>query len=174
MGLMRFCHSLLFLRESEAYTVPCASPWSVARWTRPNRFSVGVLFQTQKMEAVGRLASGVAHDFKHLVQIVVGNCSLLQRLHHYQDPALLEKVADIRNASDKALALVSTNCLSWPQDLLQGTLTNFFQVISGYLPILRSANVNAEFRVECRGELAPFAVDPTAADRFYSISSSMP
>ena len=125
----------------------------------------GVLFQTQKMEAVGRLASGVAHDFKHLVQIVVGNCSLLQRLHHDQDPALLEKVADIRNASDKALALVDKLLKLASGSSYKGRLTNFFQVISGYLPILRSANVNAEFRVECRGDLAPFAVDPTAVEQ---------
>ena len=125
----------------------------------------GVLFQSQKMEAVGRLASGVAHDFKHLVQIVVGNCSLLQRIYQDQDMAFLEKVADIRNASDKALALVDKLLKLASGSSYTGRLTNFFEVISGYLPILRSANVNAELRVECRGNLVPFAVDPTAVEQ---------
>lgn len=60
--------------------------------------------QSQKMEAIGRLAGGIAHDFNNLLSIIQGYSDLsLLNLEH-GDP-LRENIEQIRQASRKAADL---------------------------------------------------------------------
>ncbi|GFO69509.1 hypothetical protein GMLC_30880 [Geomonas limicola] len=62
------------------------------------------LRQAQKMETVGQLAGGVAHDFNNILQVIIGYGDLLQR-----DEALSgrhkEEIAHILGAAEKASQL---------------------------------------------------------------------
>ena len=49
------------------------------------------LVQGQKMEALGRFASGVAHDFNNMLQVVLGSLPLIER--GSTDAAVLRRVA---------------------------------------------------------------------------------
>ncbi len=62
------------------------------------------LRQSQKMEAVGLLAGGIAHDVNNVLNIVLGEADLLEDERH--DPkAVREGLANIREAAKKAAGL---------------------------------------------------------------------
>jgi PAS domain S-box-containing protein len=63
------------------------------------------LRQSQKMEAVGRLAGGVAHDFNNLLQVIRGYAPLLKR-DYAHDESAVHKFDQIIRASDRAMVLV--------------------------------------------------------------------
>lgn len=65
------------------------------------------LLHSQKMEALGRLAGGVAHDFNNILTAILGYGSLLQ-MRMRQDDELREHVDQILGASEKAANLTQS------------------------------------------------------------------
>ncbi len=60
--------------------------------------------QAQKMEAVGRLAGGIVHDFNNLLTVINGYCDLLAR-NPDAAPAVRDGVARVLEAGRRAAAL---------------------------------------------------------------------
>src|SRR5438445_290039 len=63
------------------------------------------LRQSRKMEAIGRLAGGVAHDFNNVLTAILGySDSLMRRI---EDEGLRQDVEEIRKAGERAASLTS-------------------------------------------------------------------
>nr|WP_248279391.1 ATP-binding protein [Xanthomonas campestris] len=63
------------------------------------------LLHTQKMEALGRLASGVAHDFDNLINVIIGFAQRRDALEGYGEAPLLKTLENIEAASRRALTV---------------------------------------------------------------------
>ncbi|MBN1139493.1 MAG: response regulator [Anaerolineae bacterium] len=62
------------------------------------------LAQAQKMEAVGRLAGGVAHDFNNMLGVIMGHAELAMR-HIDPDHALYSDLVEIHQAAQRSTDL---------------------------------------------------------------------
>lgn len=62
------------------------------------------LIQAQKMEAIGRLAGGVAHDFNNMLSVIIGNTELAMAGVDPSDP-LYKTLQDILNAGERSADL---------------------------------------------------------------------
>lgn len=78
----------------------CGIATDITEWKRLQE----QLRQSQKMEAVGRLAGGVAHDFNNLLAIIIGYGELL-RGELSDRPSLLDKAEQITKAAGQAAAV---------------------------------------------------------------------
>ncbi len=60
--------------------------------------------QSQKMEAVGRLAGGIAHDFNNIMTVVLGHSEILA-VELKDHPEMCTSVVEIQHAAERAAGL---------------------------------------------------------------------
>ena len=93
------------------------------------------LRQSQKMEAVGRLAGGIAHDFNNLLTAILGYTHLLgDALAH--DPALRARVEQIRLAGESAASLTRQLLAFSRKQVLRPVVLDLNDVVSAMQPML--------------------------------------
>ncbi|HYN15432.1 MAG TPA: response regulator [Terriglobales bacterium] len=93
------------------------------------------LRQSQKMEAVGRLAGGIAHDFNNLLMVISGYCEfLLQKLG--PDPSLRGCAQEIANAADRATSLTRQLLAFSRKQMLTPKVLDLNAVVSENLKML--------------------------------------
>ena len=106
------------------------------------------LHQTQKLESLGVLAGGVAHDFNNMLVGIRGNAELaLSRIDAESETA--ERLRDIEIASDQA-ALLTQQLLAYAGRTQASTETfDLSALVRGSLPLLRtSVPRSVELRIE--------------------------
>ncbi|HEX5434512.1 MAG TPA: response regulator [Candidatus Angelobacter sp.] len=86
------------------------------------------LRQSQKMEAVGRLAGSVAHDFNNILGVINGYAELIEL--HAHDDILRSKAARILSATTKASSLTKQLLAFGRKQVVAPVLLNLADVIS--------------------------------------------
>ncbi len=86
------------------------------------------LYQSQKMEAVGRLAGGVAHDFNNLLTAVLGYSDFALTRLLPQDP-LHKEILEIREAAEHATALTRQLLAFSRKQILQPKVIDLAEVV---------------------------------------------
>ncbi len=94
------------------------------------------LRQSQKMEAVGRLAAGIAHDFNNLLTAILGFADMAERPLPDESPAR-EAIAQIRRSGQQAAALTKQLLAFARRQILQPVVLDLNQVIGELDTILR-------------------------------------
>jgi PAS domain S-box-containing protein len=95
------------------------------------------LRQSQKMEAVGRLAGGIAHDFNNVLSAIMSNADLLREDLPSGDGAAREEVEEIIHAARRAAGLTRQLLAFSRQQLLEPRVINLNDVVAGVEKMLR-------------------------------------
>lgn len=94
------------------------------------------LRQSQKMEAVGQLTSGVAHDFNNLLTIIQGNLELLsERLP--ADKMISAMLSDALGASERGATLTRRLLAYSRQQTLEPRTISLHQLVGDLMVLLR-------------------------------------
>ena len=111
--------------------------------------------QLQKIEAIGRLAGGVAHDFNNVLTVVIGRCQLMLSRYQPGDPAYqdldqIETTAQRAAGLTRQLLAFSRNQASARQPLdLNATVTS----VSDMLARLIGENIELEVQLDPKLDL---------------------
>ena len=108
----------------------------VAEDTTEPRQLEGQLRQSQKMEAVGRLAGGIAHDFNNMLTAIAGHAQLLESEFDHTDP-LREHVEVIRMATERSAGLTRQLLAFSRKQILQPRVVHLQEVVRQIEPMLR-------------------------------------
>jgi two-component system cell cycle sensor histidine kinase/response regulator CckA len=88
------------------------------------------LRQAQKMDAVGRLAGGVAHDFNNILGVITGYVEIVLRTMPAEDPRA-RKLKEVLKAAERATGLTRQLLTFSRQDLEQPQILNLNTVVAG-------------------------------------------
>jgi signal transduction histidine kinase/DNA-binding response OmpR family regulator len=123
------------------------------------------LRQSQKMEAIGRLAGGIAHDFNNLLMVISGYSEfLLERLG--PDPGLRGPAQEISSASERATSLTRQLLAFSRKQMLTPKVIDLNGVVTENLRMLtRLIGEDIDLVMIPAAELGPVKADPSQIEQ---------
>ncbi|WP_369027306.1 response regulator [Qipengyuania sp. RANM35] len=116
--------------------------------------------QATKMQAVGQLAGGVAHDFNNVLTAIIGYCDLML-LRHTPGDSDYDDIQQIRANSNRAASLTRQLLAFSRQQTLRPVVLQLPDVVSEVSQLLkRLMGEKIEFVVRHDRELGPVRADP--------------
>jgi len=119
------------------------------------------LLQSQKMEAIGRLAGGIAHDFNNLLTAILGYSQIAKSQTSPDDP-LHTELSIIENAGRRAASLTAQLLAFSRKQVLLPKLLDLNSIVSEIgLMLQRLISENIELKVETEPDLNRIKADPS-------------
>jgi signal transduction histidine kinase/CheY-like chemotaxis protein len=123
------------------------------------------LTQAQKIESVGRLAGGVAHDFNNMLQAILGNVSLALDEVPEGSP-IRDYLEEIQTSGQRSADLTRQLLAFARRQTIQPKVLNLNDTVSGMLKMLRRLiGENIELSWQPGVDLWPIKVDPSQVDQ---------
>ena len=103
--------------------------------------------QSQKMEAVGKLAGGVAHDFNNVLTAIIGFSDLLLQTHRQTDPSYRD-IMNIKSSANRAAGLVRQLLAFSRRQTMQAEVLELGEVLTDLAPLInRSLGETIELKI---------------------------
>ncbi len=123
------------------------------------------LRQSQKMEAVGKLAGGVAHDFNNMLSVVLTYSQLIERELRPGDP-MREEIEEIRKAGERAAALTRQLLAFSRQQLFEPRPLALDELVRGMETMLRRLiGEHIELKARTEPRLQAVLADPNQLEQ---------
>ena len=134
-GKIRWIHDRMVIHRSDTGDIDNLS--GITEDITEARELEDQLRQAQKMEAVGRLAGGVAHDFNNVMTVILGySAVLLQELS--QDSSARYFVQEIQRAGERCAALTGQLLAFSRKQMLHPVSLDLHRVIRDLMALLKS------------------------------------
>jgi len=118
------------------------------------------LHQAQKMEAIGNLTGGMAHDFNNMLGVIIGNIDLLRDMKG-DDPDIDELTREALDAAFRGADLTRRLLAFARQQPLRPQRVDVNELVSGITRLLRrTLGEDVEISLDLALELWPIVVDP--------------
>jgi PAS domain S-box-containing protein len=122
------------------------------------------LAQTERMEAVGQLASGVAHDFNNLLTIIKGYSSMLMERNPEGPNA--RAALEIQQAADRAASLTHQLLAFGRRQTLQPRVLDLNLIVRGLEKMLRRVlSENVHLTIRTAPDLGFVKADPVQMEQ---------
>lgn len=123
------------------------------------------LIQSQKLEAVGRLAGGISHDFNNLLTVILGYSDIMLRQLSQEHP-LRRYLDEIVRASERASALTRQLLAFSRKQVMQPKVFGVNNVVSELEKMLRRMiGEDIELRVSLHPDLGNIKADPVQLEQ---------
>ena len=121
--------------------------------------------QATKMQAVGQLAGGVAHDFNNVLTAILGTCDLML-LRHTPGDSDYDDIQQVRANSNRAASLTRQLLAFSRQQTLRPEVLQLPDVVSDIGQMLkRLVGEKIQFTVSHDRDLGPVRADPTQLEQ---------
>lgn len=120
--------------------------------------------QSQKLESIGRLAGGVAHDFNNMLQAILGNSMLA--MEETPSGRLQEYLSEIKRSAERSAALTRQLLAFASRQPVHPRVIDLNETIDGMLKMLRRLiGEHIELKWSPGQDVWPVCIDPVQVDQ---------